>query len=688
MSSDASSDDFSEVAGDLQRRKRRADQKRRQHGASFIDHTVITVRGGESRSLSCHAASDYGLIPHISCSLGIGGSGAAAFVPVKSTSIGPPSGGNGGQGGSVYFTTSPHVTSLVSVPKRIRGPNGANGSGSYRHGRNGVDTIIQLPVGTVIKEMHRETEEERLRRDEAALGIDDEMLLLERRARLFVKHPTGEIMDDDYDEAERTLYKEGRLTMPTRDGILPKRRPEIITPVEMDISKPLDQPVLVSSGGLGGLGNPHFYNPASPNRAPRLASRGLAPPIITLALELKLLADVGLVGFPNAGKSTILRALTGRKAEVAGYQFTTLNPQVGVVRVMDDGTWQGGLAEGEVVEETWKERQAEAEGLDTAEPRVSRIDKGVEVVRFTMSDNPGLLPLASENYGLGHSFLRSIERSLALVYVLDLTRPNPEQDLMALRHELEAYKPGLSAKGRLVILNKADEVDEEQGRLKRGAVEEALEGLKDKDETLELVTVSGKYNLGLKKVVQRLGTFVVEAREAGEREQQEDEALPMKIDRRAARQFPVESEVSENTFDPLNPGVRVSVDGLPLDPSSLPIELLTPPRAEITPETLSRLHRLAAITPPEAGSEEETKLLQGLSHLIGLMDQVKSVELDGAADDKESIRRLLTEGTWAVPEGVFDGESKREADGMDRDSDDDSVVGKDLLKWTNPRKEY
>ena len=547
-----------------------------------------------------------------------------------------------------------------------------------------MDTIIQLPVGTVIKEMHRETEEERLRRDEAALGMDEEMLLLERRSRLFVKHPTGEIMDDDYDEAERTLYKEGRLTMPTREGILPKRRPDIITPIEMDISKPLDKPVLVSSGGLGGLGNPHFYNPASPNRAPRLASRGLAPPIITLALELKLLADVGLVGFPNAGKSTILRALTGRKAEVAGYQFTTLNPQVGVVRVMDDGTWKGGLAEGEVVEETWKEREAEAEGLDTAEPRVSRIDKGVELVRFTMSDNPGLLPLASENYGLGHSFLRSIERSLALVYVLDLTRPNPEQDLMALRHELEAYKPGLSSKGRLVILNKADEVDEEQGRSKRQAVEEALEGLKQKDETLELVTVSGKYNLGLKKVVQRLGQFVVQAREAEERETDD---IPIKTDRRAPHELKSQNELSENTFDPLNPGVRVSVDGLPLDPSPLPVELLTPPRAEITPEILSRLHRLAAITHPEAGSEEEAKLLKGLSHLIGLMDQVKSVELDGPADDKESIRRLLTAGTWAVPEGVFGGEPPREADVIDRDSDD-SVTGKDLLKWTNPRKEF
>ena len=625
---------------------------------------------------------------------GIGGSGAAAFVPVKSTSVGPPSGGNGGTGGNVYFTTSPHVTSLVSVPKRIRAANGANGSGSYRHGRNGVDTIVQLPVGTVIKEMHRETEEERLRRDEVAMGLDDESLLLDRRARLFVKHPTGEIMDDDYDEAERTLFKEGRLAMPTREGILPRRRPETYTPLELDVDKPLEKPVLISAGGLGGLGNPHFFNSASPHRAPRLASRGLAPPIITLALELKLLADVGLVGFPNAGKSTILRALTGRRAEVAGYQFTTLNPQVGVVRVMDDGTWKGGMAEGEVVEETWKERETEAEGMESAQPRASRIDRGVEVVRFTMSDNPGLLPQASENYGLGHSFLRSIERSLALVYVLDLTRPNPEQDLLALRHELEAYKSGLSGKGRLVILNKADEVDKDVGKEKRAAVESVLNRLKDGEESLDLVTVSGKYNLGLKKVVQRLGRYVTEAREA--EELYDDPADDVKADLTKTRSSLEEDASSEPRFDPLNPGVEVSAEGIPLEPSALSSDILSPPRADLSGETLARLHKLAAIAPPERGSTEETELLEGLSHLVGLMDQVKSVELDGTGksaveedgDDKQAIRSLLTRGTWAVPEDVFDGHRKEEPVVTGKGLEDNTVVGKDLLEWTHPRRTF
>ncbi|EIW71340.1 hypothetical protein TREMEDRAFT_23678, partial [Tremella mesenterica DSM 1558] len=174
---------------------------------------------------------------------------------------------------------------------------------------------------------------------------------------------------------------------------------------------------LLARGGVGGLGNPHF--PSAYGRSSRLASRGVQPPTKTLELELKLLADVGLVGLPNAGKSTLLIGLTGRKAEVAGYAFTTLNPQVGVVRV----SHEGGIG---------------------------------EKLRFTIADNPGLIPLASQNVGLGHSFLRSIERSLALAFVLDISIPEPHKALQTLREELDSYSPGLSKKGVVVVLNKAD----------------------------------------------------------------------------------------------------------------------------------------------------------------------------------------------------------------------------------------
>lgn len=439
-------------------------------GASFVDHVVVSVRGGT------------------------GGSGTAAFVPMKSSSSGPPSGGNGGAGGSVYFTTSPRISSLSGVPKRIRGGQGSNGLGSYRHGRKGEDVIIELPVGTVVQELARESDEERVRRDESALGFGEDELRVLRRSRMFVKHPSGEISDDDYVEAERTLWREGRVRQSDRSD-----------PISLDVDKPLEAPLLISPGGLGGLGNTHFVNPLQPHKPPRLASRGTTPSTITLSLELKLLADVGLVGFPNAGKSTILRALTGRRAEVAEYQFTTLNPQVGVVRLLDDGTWRGGLPEGEMIEETWRERAKETEGVERTARAVSSGD-AIECSRFTISDNPGLLPLASENYGLGHSFLRSIERSLVLAYVLDLSRPAPHDDMRALEKELEAYKPGLSRKSRLVIVNKADDVDEQVGKDKLAAIAGEL------GEAMELVVVSAKYGLGMAKVVHTLARRVEDAR--------------------------------------------------------------------------------------------------------------------------------------------------------------------------------
>lgn len=390
--------------------------------------------------------------------------------------------------------------------------------GTYRHGKKGEDTIIEVPVGTVISELSRESDDARIARDEEALGLGPDELRRLRRSRLFIKHPSGDIAEDDYEEAERILYKEGRL------GSWGSALPEGET-IGLDIEQPLERPVLISQGGLGGLGNPHFFNPASPQRPPRLASRGTTPSTITLQLELKLLADVGLVGFPNAGKSTILRALTGRKAEVAEYQFTTLNPQVGVVRVLDDGTWKGGIEEGEMIEESWRERKKQEDGGDAFKTAPSATD-ALETMRFTISDNPGLLPLASENYGLGHSFLRSIERSLVLAYVLDLSRPHPDQDLRALRHELEAYKPGLSEKSRLVIVNKADEVDEEVGRERLAVLAEEMgedagaDAGVDADQGMELVVISAKFGLGMQTVVRVLAERVAEARKVQEEERE------------------------------------------------------------------------------------------------------------------------------------------------------------------------
>lgn len=329
------------------------------------------------------------------------------------------------------------------------------------------------------------------------------------------------VEESDYKEAEILLRKERRFSNTT-----PSFDEE--SAIVHDVDKEIQEPIILARGGQGGLGNP-FFATVSGYRAPRIASKGLQPYSSTFELELKLLADVGLVGFPNAGKSTLLRGLTGRRAEVAGYEFTTLNPQVGVVRVWDDGSWGGGCVSasegdeggGTIVEESWKERERDEAARERGDyqplPRGPRIRtphdrdlssvsldrEKIEVLRFTISDNPGLLPQASENVGLGHSFLRSIERSLALCFVIDLTRSDPASDLHVLRGELEAYKPGLSRKGAIVVLNKGDEVDESLGKERLDSVKMAVETV---DGKMEVIVLSGKYGLGLERLVETLAS--------------------------------------------------------------------------------------------------------------------------------------------------------------------------------------
>jgi GTP-binding protein len=171
------------------------------------------------------------------------------------------------------------------------------------------------------------------------------------------------------------------------------------------------QRVCVGQGGRGGLGNSNFATPT--NQAPRKATAGKPGEERSLTLELKLMADVGLVGLPNAGKSTLLAALTAARPKIAPYPFTTLEPNLGIVRVGDYGT-------------------------------------------FVLADIPGLIEGASEGKGLGYEFLRHIERTRVLVYLIDSISEQPKEDLKVLKLELKKWNPDLLKRPSIVVLSRCD----------------------------------------------------------------------------------------------------------------------------------------------------------------------------------------------------------------------------------------
>ncbi|WWC92637.1 uncharacterized protein L201_007596 [Kwoniella dendrophila CBS 6074] len=526
-------EDFGDVVGELKRRRRKADSKRRQYGNTFVDHVLVTVRGGK------------------------GGSGAAALQATL-RGAGPlaPCGGNGGSGGSVYLTTSPSLSSLTTLKKRVIGGQGSSGSGAFKHGKRGEDVLITVPIGTIVKEIRREGEEERSIREEEELGLNEDEKKKRKWQRWIITHPStgGEVSREEYIDAENLLKKEGRWNIKTPNF-------QELPPIELDLDIPLKEPILLGKGGLGGLGNP-FFN------SPRIASKGFLPPIQTFEFELKLLSDIGLVGLPNSGKSTILKNLTGKKTEIANYQFTTLNPQIGVVRVFegenDDEQWeeeklgqdgqinQNDFKGNKIIEESWIEREKEdlsrllggefpssSSSSSSFDDSIKQKGKGkaskVEKIRFTISDNPGLLPLASENVGLGHNFLRSIERSPILIYVLDFQNQNPENDFKILKNELENYKSGLSKRANIIILNKADKVDEKMAKeklikLQQQLLEEEENEENDNDkQKIDIIITSGKYNLGMKNLINLLVEKVQLARQQQEQEKVEKEKESSKL---------------------------------------------------------------------------------------------------------------------------------------------------------------
>ncbi|MBN2027396.1 MAG: GTPase ObgE [Actinobacteria bacterium] len=333
----------------------------------FIDEVEIHVQGGE------------------------GGRGCASFHREKFRPLGGPDGGDGGRGGSVVLRASGSVNTLVEYTRQrhFRAGRGGSGAGNNCHGADGKDIVLQVPVGTQV-------------RDENGVLLAD-------------------------------LAHDGKEA-------------------------------LVAEGGRGGRGNAAFATPA--RRSPDFAEKGELGRERWIRLELKLLADVGLVGFPNVGKSTLISRISAARPRIADYPFTTLEPVLGVVRVDEERS-------------------------------------------FVISDLPGLIEGAHEGRGLGTRFLRHVERTVVLVHMLDVSpgaEASPAHALEVIVEELAAYGPHLMERPQVVAANKLDAVDKRR-------LQEAREAAASRG--WELFPISAVSGEGVQALVWRLGDMVEGARGEG-----------------------------------------------------------------------------------------------------------------------------------------------------------------------------
>ena len=287
---------------------------------NFVDYVKLYVRSGK------------------------GGKGSTHLRREKYIPKGGPDGGDGGDGGNIILRGNSNLWTLQNFrfKKHFKAGNGGDGGGSRKSGEGGEDIVINVPLGTIVKNTNT---------NEIIFEVNEDMI----------------------------------------DTLLVK-------------------------GGKGGLGNFHFKSPT--NQTPRYSQGGLPGEELQITLELKVLADVGLVGYPNAGKSTLLSSLSDAKPKIADYEFTTLKPNLGIVAMSDYRS-------------------------------------------FVMADIPGIIEGASKGRGLGHHFLRHIERNSVLLYVIPVDTKNVKKDFNILKEELIKYNPQLADKDFMIAFSKSDLMDNE-----------------------------------------------------------------------------------------------------------------------------------------------------------------------------------------------------------------------------------
>ncbi len=329
---------------------------------------------------------------------GDGGAGCMSFRREAHVPKGGPDGGDGGRGGDVVLEADAQLSSLIDYrfKHHFKAERGTHGKGARRHGKDGEDLVLRVPLGTVVKELDPQTME-----------------------------PRWQIAD---------------LTEP-------------------------GERVVIGPGGPGGRGNIHFVT--SVRRAPAFAEKGVPAKEHWIELEMKLMADAALVGMPSVGKSSIIARISAARPKIADYPFTTLVPNLGVVRAQDGKS-------------------------------------------FVAADVPGLIEGAAEGKGLGHEFLRHIERTALILHVVDVTGGyegrDPVEDYHAINDELAAYAEGLAERPQIVVANKCDLPGTEDAVV-RLAEAAAADGR-------PFFAVSAATGLGLDALVAKTATEVASLRSA------------------------------------------------------------------------------------------------------------------------------------------------------------------------------
>lgn len=353
---------------------------------------------------------------------GDGGNGCVSFHRDAHRPVGPPDGGDGGNGGNIYVQVVKNMGLLHGIQRSYQAKGGSPGSSSQLDGKRGEDIILEVPVGTTMRWIPDPLDVKRQLKFEAGgdianvtMGVDvtpDQDLQLYRNDYIPGEGWTFKEKGEEYHQ-EREYFTELNEQVKDYDReIIAEELTHDRFPMKgLDFDKPTEKPVLIMRGGKGGMGNMHFLT--GDVRNPRFSKKGRKGLCEYFMLELKLLADLGLVGLPNAGKLTLLRAISRARPRVGHWEFTTLQPTIGTI--------------------------------------FTRIDQDP----FTVADIPGIIKGASENKGMGMDFLRHIERSGGLVFVVSLESKDPSQDLQVLIDEVGEKR--MKNKKIMVIATKADQ---------------------------------------------------------------------------------------------------------------------------------------------------------------------------------------------------------------------------------------